>query len=150
MRSRIQNCKKSMKFDSFICDLQIREHRFIVSLWLQKIKEHPRNQNCMLCDLYLCLKSFLAIKSDRKSNLICSLIRDLQIVGGHICNVCLMTILSSHKQNVEYSTAFGYEKGIQHDTRHVFWSATSTLKLWVVSFAMFDSWPFYQAKSWKT
>ena len=102
MRSRIQNCKKSMKFDSFICDLQIREHRFIVSLWLQKIKEHPRNQNCMLCDLYLCLKSFLAIKSDRKSNLICSLIRDLQIVGGHICNVCLMTILSSQKQNVEY------------------------------------------------
>ena len=28
------------------------------------------------------------------------------------------------------------------------WSATP--KLWVVSFATFDSWPFYQAKSWKT
>ena len=98
-----------------------------------------RNQNCMLFDLYLCLKSFLAIKSGRQSYLICFcffVIRDLQIVGSYICYV--------------YLIPFGYKKGVQHHTRHDFLSATPTLELWVVSFAMFDSWPFYQAKSWKT
>ena len=69
---------------------------------------NPRNQNCMLCDLYLCLKPFLVIKSGRESYLI-FFIRDLQIVGGHICYVCFMTILSSQKLIVEYR--FWLQKG---------------------------------------
>ena len=88
-----------------------------------------RNQNCMVFDLYLCLKSFMAIKSGRQSYLICfflvCVIRDLQIVGNYICYV--------------YLIPFGYKKGDQHHARHDFLSATPTLKLWVVSLAMFDS-----------
>ena len=110
--SDTKSLKKTMKCDSFICDLQIVQHRFIVSLSLQKKQKgklqnnifgykrviyfNPRNQNSMLCDLYLCLKSFLAIKSGRESYLI-FFFRDLQIVGGHTWYVCFMTILSSQK-----------------------------------------------------
>ena len=42
---------------------------FVISK-LCSIYFDPRNQNCMLFDLYLCSKSFLAIKSGRKSYLI--------------------------------------------------------------------------------
>ena len=46
------------------------------------------------------------------------------------------------------NTVFGYKKGSKIISDMFLWSAT--LKLWVVSFATFDLWPFYQAKTWKT
>ena len=46
------------------------------------------------------------------------------------------------------NTVFGYKKGSKIESNKIFWSATP--KLWVVSFAIFDSWSFYQTKSWKT
>ena len=56
--------------------------------------------------------------------------RDLQIVGGHICYVCFMTILSSQKLNVEYR--FWLQKG----SNIMIFDPTPTLKLWVVSFGL--------------
>ena len=50
-------------------------------------------------------------------------------------------------EKIQY-TVFGYKKESKIQPDKIFWSATP--KLWVVSFAIFDSWPFYQAKSWKT
>ena len=149
-----------MKCDSFICDLQIVQHRFIVSLSLQKkgklqnnifgykrvISFNPRNQNCMLCDLYLCLKSFLAIKSGRESYLIFLNPRPPNCGWSH-----LLCLFHDHfiKPKADRRIPLLVTKRVQHHTRHDFWSATLTLQLWVVSFAMFDSWPLYQEKSGK-
>ena len=59
----------------------------------------------------------------------------------------LMTTISSKKLKIKNSV-FGYKKGSRIQSNELFSSAIT--KLWVVSFAIFDSWPFYQGKSWKT
>ena len=41
-------------------------------------------------------------------------------------------------------TVFGYTKESKIQPDKIIWSATPNL--WVVSFAIFDSWPFYQSK----
>ena len=70
------------------------------------------------------------------------------IVWFHwFCYFWVMTILSNQKlKNAKY--CFWLQRGSKIQSDKIFWSATP--KLWVVSFAIFDSWPFYQAKSWKT
>ena len=108
---------------------------------------NPRNQNCMLCDLYLCLKSFLAIKSGRESYLIFFYPRPPNCGWSH-----LLCLFHDHfiKPKADRRIPLLATKRVQRHTRHDFWSTTPTLKLWVVSFAMFDSWPLYQEKSGKT
>ena len=63
------------------------------------------------------------------------------------CYFRVRTILSNQKLKMQ-NTVSGYKEGSKIQSDKIFWSATP--KLWVVSFAIFDSWPFYQAKSWKT
>ena len=59
----------------------------------------------------------------------------------------LMTTFSSKKLKIQ-NTVFGHIKGSRIQSNEVFSSAPT--KLWVVSFAIFDSCPFYQPKSSKT
>ena len=56
--------------------------------------------------------------------------------------------IKNYKKAENKNTVFGYKKGSKIISNMIFWSAT--LKLWVVSFAIFDLWPFYQAKTRKT
>ena len=57
-----------------------------------------------------------------------------------------MTTLSSQiLKNSKYS--FWLPKGVRNSIRQDFLSRDT---LWVVPFVIFDSWPFYQGKSWKT
>ena len=46
------------------------------------------------------------------------------------------------------NTVSHYKKGSKIQSDRIFWSATSTLR--IVSFLIFNSWPFYQVKSWKS
>ena len=45
------------------------------------------------------------------------------------------------------NTVFGYKKWSKIQSDKIFWSATC--KLWVVSFDIFELWPFYKSKNWK-
>ena len=74
------------------------------------------------------------------------LIHNPEIAGSFIYYFWFMTILSSWSWKTQ-NNVFGYKKGSKIQSDKIVWSAT--LNLWVVSFASFDSWPFYQAKSWK-
>ena len=66
--------------------------------------------------------------------------------GCFFLSFWLMTIFSSKKLKMQ-NTVFGCKKGSKIQSDKVFWSVTSTL--WVVSFAIFDLWPFYKGKNWK-
>ena len=109
---------------------------------------NPRNQNCTLCDLYLCLTK-VVFGNTKRSRILSDFFYPRPPNCGWSHLLCLF---HDHfiKPKADRRIPLLVTKRVQHHTRNDVWSATPTLKLWVVSFAMFDPSPLYQDKSGKT